>query len=462
MSNNSTQRVRRNASPASSSKQGPMKATLQFSLMQGSPTRTNGKKGSPSSSPTPSRGTDRVKPRRSPDSRASPERRSPSSPGIKVERPKAIRSSPSPAIRRTGSLDAIAGPYLTGQWPRESMFSQPGMTDKSTQTPEEWDEADKDKKKKHKRSASVGNGDQQLAALTVYRQMLQRKKDGSKQCVTSSQRQSPIQGNHSAIHPTPPLHTISKAIVIPGTHIPKVVIPRIRGSYEGLNEEIEKLVLRNHPGPEGEERQVQEPTPDGHRAPVLELIRGSSTRSVDTQTPSGYIEHDSGNSSRSQSISPTFPIIPAGSMDTSRPSSRSESSDSTSRESETQGELKIVKSRKEAELEASACSVPQEEEETESPEPQTLPKNTISPRPNKSYSFVREPPDGCEKVNIISEPKAPPVLKEPLLSCPQQSEFVLKPSAQSAFYPFYTKLYGQEIAMKAPVTPAALPSIESQ
>jgi hypothetical protein len=82
MSNNSTQRVRRNASPASS-KQGPMKATLQFSLMQGSPTRTNGRKSSPSSSPTPSRGSDRVKSRRSPDNRTSPERRSPSSPGIK-------------------------------------------------------------------------------------------------------------------------------------------------------------------------------------------------------------------------------------------------------------------------------------------------------------------------------------------------------------------------------------------
>ena len=26
-----------------------------------------------------------------------------------------------------------------------------------------------------------------------------------------------------------------------------------------------------------------------------------------------------------------------------------------------------------------------------------------SPRPNKSYAFVREPPDGCEKVKVITE-----------------------------------------------------------
>lgn len=33
----------------------------------------------------------------------------------------------------------------------------------------------------------------------------------------------------------------------------------------------------------------------------------------------------------------------------------------------------------------------------------SLSKNAFSPLPNKSYSFVREPPDGCEKVNITQE-----------------------------------------------------------
>lgn len=40
------------------------------------------------------------------------------------------------AIRRTSSLDAITGPYLTGQWPRDSHGPYPScMKDKATQVP---------------------------------------------------------------------------------------------------------------------------------------------------------------------------------------------------------------------------------------------------------------------------------------------------------------------------------------
>lgn len=43
-----------------------------------------------------------------------------------------VRSSS--AIRRTSSLDAITGPYLTGQWPRDSHGPYPScMKDKATQ-----------------------------------------------------------------------------------------------------------------------------------------------------------------------------------------------------------------------------------------------------------------------------------------------------------------------------------------
>ena len=35
-----------------------------------------------------------------------------------VEHPKPVRLSPSSTAKRTGSLDTIAGPYLTGHWPR--------------------------------------------------------------------------------------------------------------------------------------------------------------------------------------------------------------------------------------------------------------------------------------------------------------------------------------------------------
>ncbi|CAH1238286.1 Hypp5556 [Branchiostoma lanceolatum] len=77
----STQRVRKNPSPnlahGSGPKLQPIKATKVFSLRQGSPVS----KASPSSSPTPLWPSG--KNRRSPDHRASPERRSPTSPGLK-------------------------------------------------------------------------------------------------------------------------------------------------------------------------------------------------------------------------------------------------------------------------------------------------------------------------------------------------------------------------------------------
>jgi len=91
--------------------------------------------------------------------------------------------------------------------------------------------------------------------------------------------------------------------------------------------------------------------PDGHRAPVTEVLnRGSSTRSVDTQTPSGCIDlvDDTGSSgSRSQSISPaTIPII-MGHMDSSRPSSNADSLGGTPREVERleRGMLTMYKQR---------------------------------------------------------------------------------------------------------------------
>lgn len=75
--------------------------------------------------------------------------------------------------------------------------------------------------------------------------------------------------------------------------------------------------------------------PDGHRAPLPDTThRTSSTRSVDTQTPSGALDppttptisvDDASSGSGSHSGSPAIPIIP-GQMDSSRPSSGADSS----------------------------------------------------------------------------------------------------------------------------------------
>ncbi|XP_016321663.1 glucocorticoid-induced transcript 1 protein-like [Sinocyclocheilus anshuiensis] len=51
-----------------------------------------------------------------------------------VERSKSQQVRSTGAIRRTSSLGAITGPYLIGQWPRESHLHSPScMKDKSTQ-----------------------------------------------------------------------------------------------------------------------------------------------------------------------------------------------------------------------------------------------------------------------------------------------------------------------------------------
>lgn len=84
---------------------------------------------------------------------------------------------------------------------------------------------------------------------------------------------------------------------------------------------------------------------------------------------------DSGSansSSRSHSTSPTYPIMPGASD--SRPSSRCSSGGAG------------------------------EAEENVSPElPAVGPKYASSPKPNNSYMFAREPPDGAEKVTLHVE-----------------------------------------------------------
>ncbi|XP_002738459.1 protein FAM117B-like [Saccoglossus kowalevskii] len=422
MTSQQPQRPRRNASP--SSKPPPMKATLvPISLrQQGSPTRSNGRRSSPTSSPTPLWASDshRVKHRRSPDHRTSPERRSPTSPSFnKVERPKPVRASPSSSMRRTSSLDTITG-YLTGIWPRDGSNYGPEMKHKSTQT--EWDELNDDKKAKslHKRSASWGSADQRIIKEKLKNNI---RKQGSTRNTANNNRQSPVHGNHAAVQQQQQqsASTGSQAMPIPSPSIPKV--PRARGSVEGLNQEIEKLVLTAVSGNIEDFDRTQEPAPDGHRAPLPGMNRTSSTRSVDTQTPAGTdgLEDDnnsdsSKSGSRCQSISPQFPI----SLDGSQPGSRSSSSGND--KSEKQGDA--------------------------SPELQHMPKYASSPNHNKSYRLTREPPDGCEKVKIVDESN-PCIGAADSVFCPDKRvTFILRPSLGSAFCPILPNY--PDLAVKSP------------
>ncbi|XP_072179090.1 protein FAM117B-like [Diadema setosum] len=407
MSTQAHSRLRRNASPRGGPQ--PIRATHPFTLRQGSPTRSsNGRRSSPgpASSPTatqpwPSSSDTHKTKHRSSDHRTSPER-SPSSPGFKVEKPKAVRASPAPQIRRTSSLDTIAVPYLAGHWPRSETFTSytglygPNQKHQSTQTDDS------------KRSSSWGSADN---LKEKYKQQL--RKQGSRQSSSSAQRASPVHANHSTVAnlpspvstsasssltstsnssstassqtsiPTPPpvtsssssstsssfqqvsvstsligqAHTLPRSTAIP---VPNTLrappVPRIRGSVEGLNQEVEKLVLS---GNDREERPQVEPLRDGHRAPI------PGTANMQTQTPAETREDEGSDpGSRNQSISPTFV------MDSSRPSSRSSSTGN--------GDTKVDKGE---------CS----------PEYHFGAKYSSSPSHNKSWQLTRDPPDGCER-----------------------------------------------------------------
>uniref|UniRef100_G3SY56 Family with sequence similarity 117 member B n=1 Tax=Loxodonta africana TaxID=9785 RepID=G3SY56_LOXAF len=336
--------------------------------------------------------------RRSPEqSRRSPERRSPSAPvgdagGDKTRPPS---SSPSSVIRRTSSLDTLAAPYLAGHWPRDSHGqAAPCMRDKATQTESAWAEEYAEKKKgSHKRSASWGSTDQ-LKEIAKLRQQLQRSKHSSRHH-RDKERQSPFHGNHAAINQCQA--PVPKSALIPVIPITKSTGSRFRNSVEGLNQEIEIIIKETG---EKEEQLIPQDIPDGHRAPPPLAQRSSSTRSIDTQTPGGA-DRGSNNSSRSQSVSPTsFLTI----------------SNEGSEESPCSADDLLVDPR-------------DKENGNNSP----LPKYATSPKPNNSYMFKREPPEGCERVKVFEECSPKQLHEIPAFYCPDKNKVNFIPKSGSAF-----------------------------
>nr|XP_056717441.1 protein FAM117B [Euleptes europaea] len=347
--------------------------------------------------PAPSGGRTRHRQRRrSPEqSRASPERKSPASPGCKVDKPRPPSSSPSTVSRRTPSLDILAAPYLAGQWPRENHGqAAPCMRDKATQTESAWAEEYLEKKKgSHKRSASWGSTDQ-LKEIAKLRQQLQRSKHSSRHH-REKERQSPFHGNHAAINQCQA--PVPKSVLVPVIPIAKSTGSRFRNSIEGLNQEIEIIIKETG---EKEEQLIPQDIPDGHRAPPPLVQRSSSTRSIDTQTPGGA-EKGSNNSSRSQSVSPSsFLAI----------------SNEGSEESPCSADDLLADSR-------------DKENGNNSP----LPKYATSPKPNNSYMFKREPPEGCEKVKVFEESLPKPLHEIPPFYCPDKNKVNFIPKSGSAF-----------------------------
>ncbi|XP_041759292.1 glucocorticoid-induced transcript 1 protein-like isoform X2 [Coregonus clupeaformis] len=336
-----------------------------------------------------------------PDSKSSPER-CPNSPVFKVERSKPqLQVRNSGAIRRTSSLGTITGPYLTGQWPRNHHVHYPScMKDKSTQTPGCWSEETGEKKSRHQRSASWGSADQ-LKEIAKLRQQLRgssKQQQGGRlsQCQRDKDSLSPLQGPINITANQAQWSCMSTSSQMSNMTVSKPSITRVPSSMEGINHELEKVFIRDNNG-EKEELKVLE-VPDGRRAPFPPQQRSSSTRSVDTQTPSAP-----GRSSSSSSLSPCpSPACPPGS------GSHGGSPYSTD-------DLLYDRDKD------SGSSSP-------------LPKFASSPKPNNSYMFKREPPEGCEKIKVFEEISSRQSASVPLFSCPDKNKVNFIPTG-SAFCP---------------------------
>ncbi|XP_054578708.1 protein FAM117B isoform X2 [Eptesicus fuscus] len=230
--------------------------------------------------------------------------------------------------------------------------------------------------------------------IAKLRQQLQRSKHSSRHH-RDKERQSPFHGNHSAINQCQA--PIPKSTLIPVIPITKSTGSRFRNSVEGLNQEIEIIIKETG---EKEEQLIPQDIPDGHRAPPPLVQRSSSTRSIDTQTPGGA-DRGSNNSSRSQSVSPaSFLTI----------------SNEGSEESPCSADDLLVDPR-------------DKENGNNSP----LPKYATSPKPNNSYMFKREPPEGCERVKVFEECSPKQLHEIPAFYCPDKNKVNFIPKSGSAF-----------------------------
>ncbi|XP_024241703.1 glucocorticoid-induced transcript 1 protein isoform X2 [Oncorhynchus tshawytscha] len=375
----------------------PIRATVPYQLLRGgqsSPTRSLALSVGGNNGPTNSRGssppsatlnlgvncTGATRQRLSPENRVShsPDR-SPNSPVCRGERSKLqVRSSS--AIRRTSSLDAIMGPYLAGQWPRDSHGPYPScMKDKATQTSGLWiEEAGGEQGSPHQRSASWGSADH-LKEIAKLRLQLQRSKQVS--------RQSKDRDQQLGLHTSTTCHPQNKVVstALSNIPVPKSLISRVPSSVEGINHELENVFIR-----EDWKQGIQAlDVLDGRRAPFQphRYGNGGDTRDTDTQAPSS-----GGSSPWACPFTPDPLHSPEG----------------------------------------SPCSAEELDKDSGCGSP--LPKFATSPKPNNSYMFKREPPEGCERVKVFEEMVSGVSRGFPLFSCPDKNKVNFIPRG-SAFCP---------------------------
>uniref|UniRef100_A0A8P0PR48 Glucocorticoid induced 1 n=1 Tax=Canis lupus familiaris TaxID=9615 RepID=A0A8P0PR48_CANLF len=217
----------------------------------------------------------------------------PARPALRRRRPR-----PRPSRRR--------GPRAARDGPPRASGGAPHLRDGAparpcAETPSCWAEEGAEKRS-HQRSASWGSADQ-LKEIAKLRQQLQRSKQSSRHS-KEKDRQSPLHGNHITINHTQAPGSRSVPMPLSNISVPKSSVSRVPCNVEGISPELEKVFIKENNGKEEVSKPLE--IPDGRRAPLPAHYRSSSTRSIDTQTPSVQ-ERSSSCSSHSPCISPFCP-----------------------------------------------------------------------------------------------------------------------------------------------------------
>ncbi|XP_034046462.1 RUN domain-containing protein 3A-like isoform X2 [Thalassophryne amazonica] len=311
---------------------------------------------------------------------------------------------PKPTIRRTVSLDAIVGPYLQGHWPKEAESSTIAcVNDKATQTPSSWAEETRGRRSTsgHKRSASWGSAEH-LREVAKLRHQLQKR----------SRHVPPSAGYDLPHNPPPAGHAAGITQTIPLIPLNRLA-PRLRRSVEGLNLELEEVFVSEKPDDLHEILDI----PDGHRAPVP--AQRCSSGSLSEPSPGPL---DPSLLSPSPSPCPLDPLLmsPSHSPCPLNPSVLSPGQSPCPMEVDCD----------------TVCSSPSMSLPLFALDAPPLQPCASSPRPNKTYSFQREPPEGCERVRVCEEATSTSqdeALLQP--SCPDPNKINFTPHGGSAFCP---------------------------
>uniref|UniRef100_A0A6G1R836 Family with sequence similarity 117 member A n=1 Tax=Hypotaenidia okinawae TaxID=2861861 RepID=A0A6G1R836_9GRUI len=260
------------------------------------------------------------------------------------------------------------------------------MNDKATQTPVSWHDAEVGKaiSSVHKRSASWGSTDHRREIVKLKQQLQRTKLNG--RSGKEKEKSSPLQGDHAVLAS---LRDSSSGLLSPCPILR--LSPCLHRSLEGLNQELEEVFVK---GQGNEELLRILDVPDGHRAPAP-ARRGSGDASLPLEPSSSL----SPSPSVPLHLSPHTPVKLAA----EEPCSVAE---------EVQPDLK--------------------EKEEGSPSPVLA--FASSPRPNHSYMFKREPPEGCEKVLAFEEASSPSPDQTFQPSCPDKNKVHFNPTG-SAFCP---------------------------